>query len=90
MNPIETAAIPTAVAILTAFETLLANIGTDPAQAVAKLPGAVEVFLGTVEMQFPSLAGAEIGAIETEGLSKVGALITKLNAAKAAAAAPAA
>lgn len=85
MNAIETAAIPTAVAILQALQQLLANIGTDPAQAVLKIPGAVDIFVGTVKMQFPSLVSAELGAVQTAANTEIASLIASLKAAAPAA-----
>jgi hypothetical protein len=79
-DPIVTAAIPTAVVVLQAAKQLLLNLGTDPAQIAAKAPGALAVFIGTVEMQFPTLLGAELGAVQTEAASKIDALIAKLQA----------
>jgi hypothetical protein len=83
MNPIEQAAIPTAVAILQAAKQFAVNVGNDPATIAAKAPGALQVLVGTIEMQFPALLSAELGAAQTAVQAKLDDLITKLQAAKA-------
>ena len=77
---VETAAIPTAVAVLQAAKQLLANLGTDPALFAIKAPAALAVFIGTVQMQFPTLLGAEIGTVQAEASQKIDDLIAKLQA----------
>lgn len=84
-NPVLTAAAPAIVAVLQAAKQLITNLGADPAQIVAKAPGAFSVFVGTVEMQFPSLVSAELGAVQTDVNAKIDALIAKLHAATPAA-----
>jgi hypothetical protein len=79
-NAITNAAIPTALAIINAAKQLIANLGTDPAQIPFKAPGAIQIFVGTVEMQFPSLAVAELGAVQTDVNSKLDGLSSKLQA----------
>jgi hypothetical protein len=86
-NPLEVAAIPTAVAILKAAQQLLANLGTDPLQIAAKAPGAFQIFVGTVEMQAPALVTSELGAVQTDVNSTIDGWITKLEAVAAPAAA---
>lgn len=80
MNDIETAAIPSVVAVLTAFKQFNANMGTDPAQWSLKLPGALQVFVGTVEMQLPSIAIAEGAALQSTINTKVDGWIAGLEA----------
>jgi hypothetical protein len=79
-NPFVAAAAPSLIAILQALQSFLTNLGTDPAQVAVKFPGALQVFLGTVEMQLPAVAGAELGAVQTEANAKITALIAKLQA----------
>ena len=79
-NPFVAAAAPSLIAILQALQSFLTNIGTDPAQVAVKFPGALQVFLGTVEMQLPAVATAELGAVQTEAAAKITALIAKLQA----------
>lgn len=80
MSDIETAAIPSVVAVLTAFKNFNANMGTDPAQWALKLPGALQVFVGTVEMQLPSIAVAEGAALQSTINTKVDGWIAGLEA----------
>lgn len=80
-NPVVTAATPSLIAVLQALQAFILNLGTDPAQVAIKFPGAVQVLIGTVEMQFPALAGSELGALETDINSKIAGWITKLKAA---------
>jgi hypothetical protein len=81
-NPFEQAAIPTALAIIQALETLFTNIGTDPTQWPVKIDGAAKIFLGQVELQLPVLASAEAGA----GITAIGTTLAgwtaKLKAAQ--------
>lgn len=80
-NPVLAAAVPSLVNVLTAVQTLITNLGTDPAQIAIKWPGALQVFIGTVEMQLPGLAASEIGALQTEATAKLNGWITSLKAA---------
>lgn len=82
-NPVVVAGAPAIIAVLQAVQTFLTNLGTDPLQVSVKFPGAVQVFLGTVELQLPVLAGAEFGALETDISSKINAWIAKLQSAQA-------
>jgi hypothetical protein len=47
-----------------------------------KFPGALQVLAGTVEMQFPALAAAEMGAVQSDINTKITGWITKLQAIK--------
>lgn len=80
-NSLEVAAIPTAIAILKAVQQLAANLGTDPLQIAAKAPGALQVFVGTVEMQAPALLNSELTAVQSDVNTQIGGWITKLQAA---------
>lgn len=82
-NPILVAAVPSLLGVIAAIETLVANVGTDPAQIAVKWPGALNVFLGTVEMQLPALASSEIGAVQTIANAKLAAWATSLKALQA-------
>ena len=79
-NPIEVAAIPTAVAALEALQQFFTNLGTDPLQVAAKFPGALQVFIGTVELQAPTLAGSELSALQSAVNAKIASVITTLKA----------
>lgn len=85
-NPILVAAVPSLLAVISAIETLVTNMGTDPAQFVVKWPGALSVFLGTVEMQLPALAISEISAVQAAANTKLAAWATSLKALQAPAA----
>ena len=81
-NPLETAAIPTAVAALNALSQFITNLGSDPAQVAAKFPGALQVLLGTLEMQVPGLAANEIAALQSAANQKIAGWISTLNKAQ--------
>lgn len=77
-NPIVAAAAPSAIAVLQALQSFLANLGTDPAQVPVKFPGALQVFLGSVELQAPALATSELSALQSVANSKISGWITAL------------
>ncbi len=79
-NPVLAAAAPSLINVLQAVQTLITNLGTDPAQIAVKWPGALQVFIGTVEMQLPGLAASEIGALQSEANTKIASWITSLKA----------
>ena len=68
-------------ASLDALATLIKNLGPDPTKLPATLSGALQIFLGTVELQLPALANAEWGAVQTDALSKIAAVQARLQAA---------
>jgi hypothetical protein len=80
-NPLLVAAEPALVASLQALQTFITNLGTDPAQVAIKFPGALQILLGSVELQLPALASAEFGAAQTAANAAIGGWITKLQAA---------
>jgi hypothetical protein len=79
-NPVVSAAIPSLIASLEAIQQFVINLGTDPLQVAAKFPGALQVLIGTIELQAPALATAELGALQAEVNTKITALIGKLKA----------
>lgn len=81
-NPVLVAAAPSLIAALQALQTFITNLGTDPVQVAVKFPGALQVLLGSLEMQLPSLAGSELGAVQTAANARIAALIASLQAAK--------
>lgn len=81
-NPVEQAAIPSAIAIIQAMQTFFASLGTDPTQWPLKADGAAKVFLGTVELQLPTLANAEAGAVVTTINTTLNGWVAKLQAAQ--------
>lgn len=86
-NPIvttlEQAALPTAVVALKALQTLVNTLATaDPAQLPVVAPAALQIFLGTVELQAPSLAVSELTAVGVAANTTINGWITKLQAAQ--------
>lgn len=79
-NPLEQAAIPSALAILTAVQTFVTNLGTDPMKIPLTAPGALQVLLGTVELQGPALASSEWSAVQSAAQSKLSGWINSLKA----------
>lgn len=83
INPLEQAAIPSAIAVLKAAQALITTVtSADPAALPAVVPGAVQVFLGTVELQAPVLAASELKAAGSDAVSQIGGWISKLEAAQ--------
>ena len=80
-NPIVTAAVPSLVATLQALQAFISNLGTDPTQVAIKFPGALQVLLGSVELQFPALATAEFGALQTDANARIASWIASLQKA---------
>lgn len=77
-NPVVVAGAPSIIAVLQALQTFVTNLGTDPLQVSVKFPGALQVLIGSVELQLPVLASAEFGALQTDVNSKIAGWITKL------------
>ena len=80
-DPIVAAAAPSLITVLQAVQTLITSVGNDPAQIAVKFPGALQVFLGTVEMQLPTLAQSEIGALQSAANTKIAGWIASLQKA---------
>lgn len=85
-NPVltaaEQAAIPTARALLAALNTFVTNLGPDPLKIPLTAPGALQVLLGSVELQAPSLATAEWSALSSAAKSQFAGWDAKLAAAQ--------
>jgi hypothetical protein len=71
-------AAPALIAALQALQTFITNLGTDPLQVPVKFPGALQVFLGTVEMQVPGLLTTELATLQTDANSRIAGWITNL------------
>jgi hypothetical protein len=71
-------AAPALIAALQALQTFITNLGTDPAQVAVKFPGALQVFLGTVEMQVPGLLTSELSALQADANTRIAAWIANL------------
>ncbi len=65
---------------LQALEAFIANLGTDPLQVPVKFPGALQILLGSLELQLPALAQAEFGTMQAQANTKIGSWITSLQA----------
>lgn len=81
-SPEVIAAAPSLIAVLTAVKQFNIDIGADPAKWALNLPGAQLKLIGTVELQFPTLVTAEVGAVQTSVNSWLDSKIASLQAAK--------
>lgn len=79
-NPFEIAAVPFAIFVVKSLQSLVNGLNPDPVIAAAQIPGAVEVMVGQIKMQFPSLAAAEFGAVKASVNAELDALNAKLAA----------
>ena len=70
-NPILVAAEPSLIAILQALKAFNVNIGADPTKWPLTVPGAFTILVGTVQLQLPSVAAAEAGALQADVNSKI-------------------
>lgn len=80
ISPIETAAIPSAVAILKALQTFKNDLGSDPTKLPLTAGPAFLKFTATVELQFPVLATQEWSAIGSQFDAKVNSWVSSLEA----------
>lgn len=80
VNSMSNPAAPALIEVLKAIEQFVVNLGTDPAQLAVKFPGALAVLMGTVEMQLPVVAVAELGALQTAISARIAAAIASLQA----------
>ena len=80
-NPVLVAAAPTLIAVLTELQTAVTTILTgDPLQLPSRVDGAIKIFLGQLELQFPGLVTAELGVVATDAVTALGNAKTKLQA----------
>lgn len=79
-NPFEVAAVPFAIFVVKSLQSLVNGLNADPVIAATQIPGAVEVLVGQVKMQFPSLAASEFGAVKSAVNADLDALAAKLAA----------
>jgi hypothetical protein len=82
-NPELVAAAPALQAALGALSTFITNLGPDPTKLALTFPGALQVFVGTVELQFPTLVNAEFGVVTSDAQSKIAGLQAALTKATA-------
>ncbi len=80
-SPALVAAAPALDAVLAAMGTFLANLGPDPTKLPVTLPGAFDIFMGTVKLQLPAVINAEWGVVQSDGQAKVAELRKALAAA---------
>lgn len=80
VNPIEAAAIPTAIAVLQALQTFKNDLGADPLKFPLTVGPAFLKFTANVELQAPGLVNSEWSAISLTVDTKVGSLISSLQA----------
>ena len=80
-NPIVAAAVPSLVSVLQALQTFVGNLGSDPAQVAVKFPGALQVLIGSVELQLPALATSEFTALQADANTKISAWIAAVEKA---------
>lgn len=79
-NPIEQAAIPSAIAALQAIQQFVTDMGNDPTKWPLNYPGASLKLLGTLQMQVPGLLNSEGSAVQTEVHTKINGWISSLQA----------
>ena len=79
-NPALAAAAPALIAVLEAIQQFSTNIGADPLLWSIKVPGALTVLLGTVQLQLPVIAQAEAGVLQSDVNAKVASWIASLKA----------
>lgn len=79
-STLEAAAAPSLIAVLQAVQTFLTNMGTDPSKWAATFPGALEVMLGSIELQAPGLVSAEAAALQSLVSAKLSSAISSLQA----------
>lgn len=80
-NPALVAAAPGLLAVVNALQTFSATVLTgDPTQIPLRFDAAFKVLAGTVELQFPTLAQAEVGVINTDVNAKLASWASSLSA----------
>lgn len=83
-NPFLTAGAPELVVGLQAVQTFITTVTTgDPLTANLRVAPALQVLVGTLGLQAPALAAAELGAVGVAANAQVGNWITALQAAAA-------
>jgi hypothetical protein len=80
-SPILVAAAPTLITALQEFQTALNTILIgDPLQIPLRAGPAVAILVGQLQLLLPGLAVAETGVVQAEINTKIGGLITSLQA----------
>jgi hypothetical protein len=68
-------------ASLDALAQLVKNLGPDPMKIPVTLPGALDIFLGTIKLQLPVLANSEWSAVQTDAQAQIASVKARLAAA---------
>lgn len=80
-SPALVAAAPSLLAVVNALQTFSTTVLTgDPTQIPLRFDAAFKVLAGTVELQFPTLAQAEVGVINSDINAKLSSWATSLTA----------
>lgn len=80
-NPIVAAAVPSLVSVLQALQAFVTNLGSDPTQVAVKFPGALQILIGSVELQLPVLATSEFTTLQADANTKIAAWIAAVQKA---------
>ena len=83
-SAVVTAIAPELVAIIKAAQTMVTDMGPDPTKLVLTAGPALQVFLGTVELQAAPAINAEWGAAQAAAIAKLNELLAKVSPAPAA------
>ena len=87
-NPALVAAAPVLVNFIDELQTFFTTVLTgDPTQIAMRFDGASKVLLGSIELQLPGLATAEIGVVQSDINAKLASWKTSLAALSSAPAA---
>jgi hypothetical protein len=77
-NPVEVAAIPTAISVLQALKQFKDDLGTDPTKLPLTAGPAFVKFTATVELMAPALLTSEWAAVGAQFDAKVASWINSL------------
>jgi hypothetical protein len=90
-NPVLVAAAPVLENVISELQTFFTTVLTgDPSQIALRFAAASQVLLGSIELQLPGLATAEIGVVHTAIDAKLAGWKTSLSTLVAAAPPPSA
>lgn len=79
-NEYVSAIAPELLAVITAAEAFVTNLGADPTKLPLTAGPALGIFLNTVALQAAPALNAEWGAVQADALTKLAALKAKLAA----------
>jgi hypothetical protein len=80
-NPALVAAAPVLLNVISELQTFFTTVLTgDPTQIAMRFDGASKVLLGSIELQLPPLATAEIGVVQSDINAKLASWKTSLTA----------